>query len=69
MQLHKQQRKVDSLKGQYSEDVISEFEKQMQQTYDDQLKRITEMVPYPLHPCLLILTILINLMSFNIFLS
>ncbi|QCD89061.1 immune-associated nucleotide-binding protein 9-like [Vigna unguiculata] len=44
MQLHKQQRKVDSLKGQYSEDVISEFEKQMQQTYDDQLKRITEMV-------------------------
>ncbi|BAU00831.1 hypothetical protein LR48_Vigan303s004000 [Vigna angularis] len=44
MELHKEQRKVDSLKEEYSKDAISEFEKQMQQTCDDQLKRITEMV-------------------------
>jgi len=44
MKLHNQQRKFDSLKGHYSEEAILEFEKQMQQTYDDQLKRITEMV-------------------------
>ncbi|KAK7404203.1 hypothetical protein VNO78_04886 [Psophocarpus tetragonolobus] len=43
MELHNQQRMVDSLKG-YSKGKILEFEKQMQQTYDDQLKRITEMV-------------------------
>ncbi|KAK7263792.1 hypothetical protein RJT34_31389 [Clitoria ternatea] len=41
--LHNQQRKVDSLKG-YSKGEILELKKQMQQTYDDQLKRITEMV-------------------------
>ncbi|XP_047147851.1 immune-associated nucleotide-binding protein 9-like [Vigna umbellata] len=44
MEMHKQQRKFDSLKEEYSKDALLEFEKQMQQTYDDQLKRITEMV-------------------------
>jgi len=44
MNLHNQQRKFDSLKGHYSEGAILEFEKQMQQKYNDQLKRITEMV-------------------------
>ncbi|KOM44919.1 hypothetical protein LR48_Vigan06g022500 [Vigna angularis] len=44
MELHKQQRKVDSFKEEYAKDAISEFEKQIQQTYDDKLKRITEMV-------------------------
>ncbi|WVZ11949.1 hypothetical protein V8G54_016479 [Vigna mungo] len=43
-ELHKQQRKFDSLKEEYSEDAKLEFEKQMKQTYDDQLNRITEMV-------------------------
>jgi len=43
MELHNQQREVDSLKG-YSKGEILEFKKQMQQTYDEQLKRITEMV-------------------------
>ncbi|CAJ1978217.1 unnamed protein product [Sphenostylis stenocarpa] len=42
MELHNQQREVES-KG-YSIGEISEFKKQIQQTYDDQLKRITEMV-------------------------
>ena len=45
MELHNQQREVDSLKG-YSKGEILEFKKQMQQTYDEQLKRITEMVPF-----------------------
>uniref|UniRef100_A0A368UIP8 AIG1-type G domain-containing protein n=1 Tax=Glycine max TaxID=3847 RepID=A0A368UIP8_SOYBN len=43
MELHNQQREVDSLKG-YSKGEILEFKKQMQQTYDEQLKRITEML-------------------------
>ncbi|WVZ11953.1 hypothetical protein V8G54_016483 [Vigna mungo] len=44
MELHKEQRKADSLKEEYSKDAISEFEKKMQQTYDDQIKLLTEMV-------------------------
>ncbi|XP_061362833.1 immune-associated nucleotide-binding protein 9-like isoform X2 [Gastrolobium bilobum] len=43
MKLHNQQREVDSMEG-YSKGEVLEFKKQMQQTYDDQLKRITEMV-------------------------
>lgn len=45
MKLHNQQREVDSLEG-YSKGEVSEFKKQMQQAYEDQLKRITEMVPF-----------------------
>ena len=45
MKLRNQQREVDSLEG-YSKGEILEFKKQMQQTYDEQLKRITEMVPF-----------------------
>lgn len=45
MKLHNQQRDLDSLKG-YSKGEILELKNQMQQTYDDQLKRITEMVPF-----------------------
>ncbi|RDX91344.1 Immune-associated nucleotide-binding protein 9, partial [Mucuna pruriens] len=42
--LHNQQREADYLEGMgYSKGQILEFKKQMQQTYDDQLKRITEM--------------------------
>ncbi|XP_020214683.1 immune-associated nucleotide-binding protein 9 [Cajanus cajan] len=45
MELHNRQREVDSLKLKgHSEGELMEFKKQMQQTYDDQLKRITEMV-------------------------
>ncbi|KAL2329416.1 hypothetical protein Fmac_022843 [Flemingia macrophylla] len=45
MELHNRQREVDSLKLRgHSNGQITEFKKQMQQTYDDQLKRITEMV-------------------------
>ncbi|KAJ1392793.1 P-loop containing nucleoside triphosphate hydrolase [Sesbania bispinosa] len=43
LMLHNQEREVDSLKG-YSNGEILEFKKLMQQSYDDQLKRITEMV-------------------------
>ncbi|CAJ2655397.1 unnamed protein product [Trifolium pratense] len=43
MKLHRDQRKVDSMEG-YSEAQISEFKKLMQQSYDDQLKQITEMI-------------------------
>lgn len=43
MELKNRQRAVDCLKG-FPEGKILEFKKQMQQTYDDQLKRITEMV-------------------------
>ncbi|XP_019461220.1 PREDICTED: immune-associated nucleotide-binding protein 9 [Lupinus angustifolius] len=43
IKLSEQQKAADSLKG-YSKGEIMEFRKQMQQTYNDQLKRITEMV-------------------------
>jgi len=45
MKLHREQIKVDSLEG-YSEGQISELKKHMQQTYEEQLKHITEMVPF-----------------------
>jgi len=45
MELHSKQRKVDSLEG-YTEGEISELKKHMQQTYEKQLKHITEMVPF-----------------------
>lgn len=41
--LHDQQVEVDSLKG-YSKREISELKEQMHKSYEDQLKRITEMV-------------------------
>ena len=43
MRLRTQQREVDSLKG-YSKREIVEIKEQMQRSYDEQLKRITEMV-------------------------
>ena len=43
MKLRTQQREVDSLKG-YSKREIVEIKEQMQHSYDEQLKRITEMV-------------------------
>ncbi|KDO45849.1 hypothetical protein CISIN_1g0232141mg, partial [Citrus sinensis] len=42
--LRDQQFEVDSLKG-YSKREISELKEQMHKSYEDQLKRITEMVP------------------------
>lgn len=44
MKLRNQQKEVDALKG-YSKREISELKDQMHRTYDEQLKRITEMVP------------------------
>ncbi|KAJ7949712.1 protein AIG1-like [Quillaja saponaria] len=43
MKLRDQQEEVDSLKG-YSKQEISQLKEQMQRTYEEQLKRITEMV-------------------------
>ncbi|XP_028805752.1 immune-associated nucleotide-binding protein 9 [Neltuma alba] len=43
MKLHNQQIEVESLKG-YSKSEIKELKEQMHRTYDEQLKRITEMV-------------------------
>ncbi|XP_004506417.1 immune-associated nucleotide-binding protein 9 [Cicer arietinum] len=43
MKLHSQQREVETLEG-YSKKEISELKMHMQQTYDDQLKQITEMI-------------------------
>ncbi|KAJ7982748.1 putative Aig1 [Quillaja saponaria] len=43
IKLRDQQEEVDSLTG-YSKEQISELKEQMQQTYEDQLRRITEMV-------------------------
>lgn len=45
MKLHSQQREVETLEG-YSKKEISELKMHMQQTYDDQLKQITEMVTF-----------------------
>ncbi|KAJ0087542.1 hypothetical protein Patl1_07567 [Pistacia atlantica] len=42
MKLHDQQVEVDSLKG-YSEGEISALKEQFERSYEDQLKRITEM--------------------------
>ncbi|KAL5073431.1 hypothetical protein RYX36_012415 [Vicia faba] len=43
MKLKSQQKEVDSLEG-YSDRQISELKKHMQQSYDDQLKQIIEMI-------------------------
>ncbi|KAK4758459.1 hypothetical protein SAY87_019760 [Trapa incisa] len=43
MKFHEQQEVVGSLKG-YSRGEIQKFEEQMQKSYDEQLKRITDMV-------------------------
>lgn len=45
MKLRDQQEEVDSLKG-YSKREISELKEQMHRAYEDQLKRITEMVSH-----------------------
>lgn len=56
MKLHNQQVEVDSLKG-YSKSEIKEMKEHMHRTYDEQLKRITEMVSSdslalrPVFPC------------------
>lgn len=43
MKLHDQEAEVESLRG-YSKHEISELKEQIYRSYDDQLKRITEMV-------------------------
>lgn len=43
MKLHSQKAEVESLRG-YSKQEISELQEQIYKSYDDQLKRITEMV-------------------------
>lgn len=43
MELHNQTEKVKSLEG-YSKDEIYELKEQMHRSYDEQLKKITEMV-------------------------
>jgi hypothetical protein len=43
MELQKQQREADSMKG-YSREYILELKKQREQEYNDQLTRITDMV-------------------------
>lgn len=43
MELRNQTEKVNSLEG-YSKDRISELKEQMHRSYDEQLKKITEMV-------------------------
>lgn len=43
MKLRDQQKEVDSLEG-YSKREISELKEQMHRSYEEQLKRITEMV-------------------------
>lgn len=60
MELHNQQRQVN-LQGQE----ILEYRKQAKQEYDDQLKRISEMVPFISY--FVIFVILSCWMSFNLF--
>uniref|UniRef100_A0A6N2LVF0 AIG1-type G domain-containing protein n=2 Tax=Salix viminalis TaxID=40686 RepID=A0A6N2LVF0_SALVM len=44
MNFRDQQEEADSLKGRFSTQEISEFKEQMQRQYEDQLKRVTDMV-------------------------
>ncbi|KAG5224604.1 avirulence-responsive family protein [Salix suchowensis] len=44
MNFRDQQEEADSLKGRFSTREISEFKEQMQRQYEDQLKRVTDMV-------------------------
>lgn len=45
IKLHNQQIEADAMKG-YTKRQIKEMKEHMHQTYDEQLKRITEMVPF-----------------------
>ena len=73
MKLRNQQEQVDSLKG-YSKREISELKDNMHRSYEEQLKRITEMVSsmllyftyfFHLHLCLLTLGIILSSMCKN----
>jgi hypothetical protein len=44
MNFRGQQEEVDSLKGNFSIGEISELQEQMKRQYEDQLKRVTDMV-------------------------